>query len=143
MKSYEKVFVDFLKRNNLKLTHPRSIILQAVFRNHDHFDIETLYDQIRVEHKNVSRATIYRTIPLLVEAGLIKNPLRQESKDRYEYIYGHRDHLHLVCSKCSKIIEAGSKQIEKLLAEIAQKHDFRIEEYNLVVSGICKKCLNK
>ena len=68
MNAHEKVFINFLKEKGLKLTSPRRIIMEAVFQNHDHFDIETLYDQIRKEHEDVSRATIYRTVPLLVEA---------------------------------------------------------------------------
>lgn len=143
MYSYEKAFVNFLRKRGLKLTNPRRIILQAVFANHGHFDIETLYDQIRAEHKGVSRATIYRSIPLLVEAGLIKRPLRQGSKDRYEHTYRHKDHFHLLCSECGKIIEAGSKEVEKRLRDIAEKHKFEIDELNIIVSGLCKKCQKK
>ncbi len=143
MQSYEKAFIGFLREKGLKLTNPRRIILEAVFANHGHFDIETLYDQIRSEHKGVSRATIYRTVPLLVEAGLIKKPLRQDSKDQYEHSYRHRDHLHLICSECGKIIEASSKQIEKQLQQIAEKYEFEIDEKNITVDGLCKICRKK
>jgi len=143
MNSYEKVFISFLRKKGLKLTNPRRIILDAVFSNHGHFDIETLYDQIRSEHKGVSRATIYRTVPLLVEAGLIKKPLRQDSKDHYEHSYRHRKHLHLVCSNCGKIIEAVSKKVEEELLQIADKNDFTLDEYNLTVYGVCHKCSRK
>jgi Fur family transcriptional regulator, ferric uptake regulator len=143
MNSYEKAFIGFLKKKGLKLTNPRRIILEAVFSNHGHFDIETLYDQIRKEHKGVSRATIYRTVPLMVEAGLIKKPLRQDSKDHYEHSYRHRNHLHLICSECGRIIEATSKQVEERLLQISKKYNFGIEEYNLTVSGICKNCQKK
>jgi len=143
MNAHEKVFINFLKEKGLKLTKPRRIILEAVFLNHDHFDIETLYDQIRNEYKDVSRATIYRTVPLLVEAGLIKKPLRQDCKDHYEHTYGHRNHLHLVCSKCNKIIEESSKQVEGILLDLADKNNFRIDEFNLIVAGLCKRCRKK
>jgi Fur family ferric uptake transcriptional regulator len=143
MYSYEKAFISFLRKKGLKLTKPRRIILLAVFANHGHFDIETLYEQIRAEHKDVSRATIYRTIPLLVEAGLIKKPLRQDSKDHYEHSYRHRDHLHMLCTECGKIIEASSKKIVNQLQNIAEKHEFEIDELNITVSGLCKQCRKK
>ncbi|MFC1887938.1 Fur family transcriptional regulator [Candidatus Cloacimonadota bacterium] len=143
MNSYEKAFIGYLKERGLKLTKPRRIILEAVFKNHGHFDIETLYDQIKVEHKGVSRATIYRTIPLLVEAGLIKKPLRQGFKDHYEHTYGHMNHLHLLCTECGKIIEVGTKQVENQLLDIVSKNDFHLSEYNISISGVCNKCQKK
>ena len=109
----------------------------------NHFDIETLYDQIREKHKDVSRATIYRTVPLLVQAELIKKPLRQNCKDHYEHTYGHRNHLHLVCSSCKKIIEESNKLVEDVLLGLADKNNFKMEEFNLIVSGLCRKCRKK
>jgi len=143
MNAHEKVFINFLRKKGLKLTKPRRIILEAVFQNHDHFDIETLYDQIRKEYKDVSRATIYRTVPLLVQAGLIKKPLRQDCKDHYEHTFGHRNHLHLVCVNCKKIIEESNKQVEDILLSLAEKNKFKMDEFNLIVSGLCRKCEKK
>ena len=99
MKKEKELYRDFLKSKNLKLTKPRLIIMEAVFENHEHFNVDDLYEQIKKKHKNVSRATIYRTVPLLVESGLIKQSLRCESKDIYEHTYGHENHLHFICEK--------------------------------------------
>jgi len=90
MKDYEKKFIGFLKTNNLKYTRPRQVILQAAFKNKSHFDVETLYEQIRRKSRDVSRATVYRTMPLLVKSGLIKQSLRCQAKDQYENVSGLR-----------------------------------------------------
>ena len=140
MEKQERIFEDFLKTKELKLTQPRKIILNTVFATHKHFNVDELYDQIRKKHKDVSRATIYRTIPLLVESGLIKQSLRCLAKDHYEHTYGHDRHLHLNCEKCGKIIEVESKEAENILNKLAKLHNFDIKEYNVGAKGLCKKC---
>ena len=82
-----QIFHEFLQKKGLKLTKPREIILEEVFHTNKHFNVDELYDQIRRKYENVSRATVYRTIPLLIEANLIKNALRCAAKDHYEHIY--------------------------------------------------------
>ena len=137
------VFEKYLVSKGLKLTKPRKIILDTVFATHEHFNVDGLYDQIRKKHKDVSRATIYRTIPLFIESGLIKQSLRCLAKDHYEHIYGHGRHLHLICEKCGKIIEVESKEAESILNKLAKKHNFNIKEFNIGAKGLCKKCRNK
>ena len=95
MQEHEQLFSEFLKTKGLKLTSPRKVILDTIFTYHQHFNVDALYEVIRKDHQNVSRATIYRTMPLLVESGLIKQSLRCQSKYHYEHIHGHEDHLHL------------------------------------------------
>jgi len=143
MQEHEKIFSEFLKTKELKLTSPRRIILDTIFTYHRHFNVDALYEVIRKDHKNVSRATIYRTMPLLVESGLIKQSLRCQSKDHYEHIHGHDDHLHFLCIKCGNIIEVGSSEIEKALNKLAKQAEFEINDYNLGAKGICKNCRAK
>ncbi len=143
MGNENRVFGKYLISKGLKLTKPRKIILDTVFATHKHFNVDELYDLIRKKHKDVSRATIYRTIPLLVDSGLIKQSLRCLAKDHYEHTYGHDRHLHLICEKCGKIIEVESKETENILNELAKKHNFNIREFNVGAKGICKKCRNK
>ncbi|MDY6915013.1 MAG: Fur family transcriptional regulator [Candidatus Cloacimonadota bacterium] len=140
MKKEEIIFRNFLKSKGLKLTQPRRIILNTVFSTHEHFNVDALYDIIRKKHKNVSRATIYRTMPLLIEAGLIKQALRCQAKDHYEHIFGHRSHLHFICDKCGKIIEKESKDVERLIKKLAADSDFTIREFNVGAKGLCKGC---
>lgn len=143
MKKYDAVFEDFLRTKSLKMTSPRKIILEAVFKTHNHFDVDSLYDIIREKHSNVSRATIYRTIPLLIEAGLVKQSLRCQAKDQYENTYGQKRHLHFLCIQCGKIIETESDEVEKLLADLAKIEKFVIKDYNLGAKGLCADCKKK
>lgn len=140
MEDHVVVFEQFLKDRDLKLTRPRRIILDAVFATHSHFDVDALFDEIRQKYDDVSRATIYRTMPLLVEAGLIKQSLRCQAKDHYEHIFGHKHHLHFICSKCGAILEADSDAIEAKLKELAHTYGFEVNEMNIGARGLCKKC---
>jgi Fur family ferric uptake transcriptional regulator len=143
MKKEHKVFQDFLKSQGLKLTKPRLIIFKAIFENKDHFDVENLFNEIHQKHKNVSRATIYRTIPILVEAGIIKQYLRCEAKDHYEHVYGSRKRLHFICDNCGKISTRDCRTIKETLMLLAELEEFKITELNLSVFGLCKDCQKK
>ncbi|MCD4819496.1 MAG: transcriptional repressor [Candidatus Cloacimonetes bacterium] len=140
MRKIEIMFENYLIKKDLKFTKPRKIILESVLKNKGHFNVDSLYDKIRQKHKNVSRATIYRTMPLLIEAGLVKQALRCQAKDHYENIFGQPSHLHFICTKCGKIIEVRSEEIENILNEIAFTEEFSIKEYNMGAKGLCKKC---
>jgi len=143
MKDYEVIFREFLKEKNLKLTRPRKIILGEVFKNNEHFNVDSLYDQIRKNHKDVSRATIYRTMPLLIESGLLKQSLRCQSKDHYEHIHGDFSHIHFLCVKCGKIFEVENKEIEKKMTKLADAIGFKIKDFNIGAKGICQECQKK
>jgi len=124
-----QIFHEYLQKKGLKLTKPREIILEEVFYTKKHFNVDELYDQIKRKYDNVSRATVYRTIPLLIEANLIKNALRCAAKDHYEHIYGSVNHFHLVCKQCGKIIEEDLNEVEEVLQKYAELHNFKIEEF--------------
>ena len=143
MKNEKVLYREYLKSKNLKLTKPRCVILAAVFENHGHFNVDELYEQIRKKHKNVSRATIYRTIPLLIESGMIRQSLRCESKDIYEHTYGNENHLHFICTNCGKIIETSFSKVADQIDKLAKNEGFEITEYSLAARGLCKKCKKK
>ncbi len=136
-------FFNFLKSKGLKFTRERQLILKEIFSMHKHFDAEQLYDKIKRARGDVSRATIYRTLPLLLEANLIKETLRCQNKIRYEHIFGHLHHDHLICIKCGKIIEFNENRISNLVKLICKKYHFDLKEYRLGIKGLCKSCKKK
>jgi Fur family ferric uptake transcriptional regulator len=140
MQKHETIFEAFLAERGLKFTQPRRLILETVFGLHEHFDIEQLYDLIRRVSKEVSRATVYRTIPLLVEAGLIQRSVRSESRDTYEHIWGHPRHAHWVCKACGAVLETEMQDVVKLIQAKAKAQNFRLSEISLVAEGLCWKC---
>lgn len=143
MKDYKKIFIDFLKTRELKFTPEREEILNAVFSIHRHFDVEDLYQLLREQAKNISHATIYRVIPLLIESHLIKESLRCLGKVSYEHIFGHGHHDHLVCINCGKVVEFNEEQIEKLQLEVCKKYGFKPVEHHLGIKGYCERCQKK
>jgi Fur family ferric uptake transcriptional regulator len=140
MKEHEIIFEQYLRKKGLKLTSTRKIILTTVFDLHEHFDVDLLYEQIRKTEYNVSRATIYRTIPLLIEAGLVKQAVRSYAKESYEHVFGHPKHLHLVCEECENVIEEDVAPFAEIIAELGQKNEFKIRDYTICIKGLCSNC---
>jgi Fur family ferric uptake transcriptional regulator len=140
MVTKESVFESHLKARGLKLTPQRKAILEEVFASHKHFDIEELFASLRNKGKRISRATIYRTLPLLVESNLIKEAFRCQEKVSYEHIFGHNHHDHMICIRCGRVIEFREERIEKLQEEVCQQYDFKPTEHRLGIRGYCKRC---
>ncbi len=140
MQEHEKIFVDYLKSRDLKLTRSRRIILNTVFELHEHFDVEQLYDHIKGIASDVSRATIYRTLPLLIESGLIQQSVRNASRDVFEHIYGHPKHLHWICNRCGNVIETDMSELMPLIKRGARQLKFQSEDFKFNIRGTCWKC---
>jgi len=133
---------EFLSTKGLRMTPERSIIVEEIFSSHEHFDAEQLIQRLvrRSDGTRVSRSTIYRSIALLEEAGLIRKIARQEDRDLYEHDYGYPQHDHLICNRCGELIEFHNQQISELLDQIARDAGFRMEGHRLEVSGLCRNC---
>lgn len=134
------VFQEFLASRGLKLTTPRREILDAVFSLHEHFDAEQLHAVLRGLKLRISLATIYRTLPLLEEAGLIQLSLRSSSRDVFEHIYGHPRHIHWICSRCGRVQETPLGGFYHELLRESEGLKFKLEDLNIQVKGLCWKC---
>ncbi len=140
-KNYYKEFVEFLRKKNLKLTKQRKIIIDAILNSQEHFNVDILYEQIRRKYKNVSKSTIYRTMPLLIESGLLKQSLRCQAKEHYEHLHGDELHIRFICEKCGKIIEERNGEIENIISILALNNSFTIKDNTININGICSDCL--
>ena len=143
MKNYTLKFSEHLSRKGLKLTPERKKILNGIFSSHKHFDTETLYEALRSKGENISRATIYRTLPLLLESGLVREAVRYKDRVSYEHVFGHGNHGHMICVKCGRVIEFQDDGIEKLRDSISQKHNFKPKEHRFSIRGYCNKCIKR
>jgi len=143
MKEAEEKFINFLKAGSMKFTPERKIVLSEVLLLHRHFDTEELFQTLYKKRKRVSHASVYRTLPLLVEAGLIAETLRCRAKTSYEYIFGHGHHDHMLCLGCGRVIEFYDDGIEKLENEICRKYGFEVVERRLGIKGYCRACHKK
>jgi Fur family ferric uptake transcriptional regulator len=141
MKDIEDKFREYLKSKRLKLTPQREAILRETLSLHHHFDVEELFEKLRKKGERISRATIYRILPLLMENNIIKEAQRcQDNVIKYEHICGHDHHDHLICIKCGKIYEFKDEQIEKLQDNICKRYKFKPVEHRLGIRGYCQKC---
>ena len=140
MLSYEEHFKSFLKEKKLKYTTERKEIIKAVVKLKKHFHAEEIYHQLLKQKSRVSLATVYRTIPLLINSGIIMETLHYQEKVVFEKIYNKPHHDHLLCIKCGKIIEFFNEDVEKIQDEICRKHGFKPTEHSLGIKGYCQKC---
>lgn len=136
----EKTFRDYLCEGGLKFTPERCFILREVSRIHGHFEADDVVLGLRGCGIRVSRASIYRTLPLLVECGLLRQVYSSEKHSHFEHIFGHAHHDHLICSKCGKAIEFSNQSIEALQDRICEEHGFVPVFHKLEISGLCADC---
>ncbi|OEU52736.1 MAG: hypothetical protein BA872_04810 [Desulfobacterales bacterium C00003060] len=140
MKSELDVFREFVRKKGLRNTPEREIIIKEIFATHDHFDVDELYLRLRSNKKKVSKPSIYRLIPYLLESGLIQEAYFEDGHLHYEHIYGHQHHCHLRCLTCGKTIEFQERSLSKMEKRLALKYDFAIEGHKFEVVGYCSKC---
>lgn len=128
----------YLTGTGLKHTKQRDIILVTFLDSHEHVSAEQLYQRVRDENPTVGFTTVYRTLKLLVEAGLAQERRFDDGLIRYEV--EHADHDHLVCLKCGKIIEFESDEIESAQELIAIEYGFKILRHRHELYGHCSSC---
>jgi len=124
----------------LKYTPERTAIVEVISKMKCHFDVDKLSGDLYKSGSNISRASIYRTIPLLVESGLLSKCLRQNGKFCYSYAPEGEHHDHLVCKKCGKIIDFLDDKLEKDNESICKKYGFKHVEHTLKIEGYCSEC---
>ncbi len=134
----EKILKNFIKSKNLRCTPTRIVVLKEVYNTHNHFEPADLIPKMKKQ--GVSQATLYRTLNLFLECGLIKEVITGERHAHFEHVLGHRHHDHLVCEKCGMIIEFFDKNIEEFQEKICKNHNFKSREHRLEIFGLCLKC---
>lgn len=134
---FVQLFRKYLRSRALHITHARERIAQEVFQMPGHFAVPDLW--LKLQHERIAPATIYRTLELLTEAGLVRRLL---VKDRtcYEDNLGRPHHEHLVCSQCGQVVEFSDRILEERLAEIVEHHRFRHQAHQVLISGLCPAC---
>lgn len=135
-------FREFLLTKGMRLTPEREAVVTAVYSSHEHFDADVWVEKLerRDDGPRASRSTVYRTLSLLAEAGLIRKVARANDREVYEHDYGYPQHDHLICQKCGDMIEFENTQISELLENVASEHGFRMSGHRLEVEGVCAKC---
>ena len=136
----KRKFIDFLEEKSLRITDQRRIIIDTVFDTEEHFTADQLLDWARQRDRSISRATVYRTLPLLTESNLVHEMDFGKPYKFYDPNYSdHPNHNHLICENCEKIVEFDSEQIDSIENEIGQKLGFTVNSQKLQLSATCDK----
>ncbi len=136
-------FRDFLLTRGLKYTPERGVILSAALSFRGHFSVEALHDHIRSSEQGISLATLYRTMPLLLEGGVVREVPSPQGKVAYEHIFGNEHHDHLLCTSCGKVIDFKDELIEKRQDAVCNSHGFEPQDHQMVIKGYCRVCAAK
>ncbi|MFH1854704.1 MAG: Fur family transcriptional regulator [Candidatus Omnitrophota bacterium] len=137
------VFIEYLKRKDLKLTEQRKEILNTFLKIDKHLSVEELYDIAKKKDPSIGQATVFRTLKLLCDADIAKEVDLGDGKVRYEHKYGHEHHDHLICTKCGRFIEAVDLKIERLQEELCRQRGFAPKRHKMEIFGICQDCRKK
>ncbi len=131
---------DYLRRRGLRMTDEREALLRAALGRGTHFTLDELAQDVMRRDSSASRATVYRSLPILVEAGILQPALVTGEVRRFELALGRRHHDHLQCRGCGRIVEFRSEAIERLQLEIAARHGFRLTSHVHELLGECAAC---
>lgn len=138
--SIEKRLQQFIQSKGLRNTPQRNAIVEAIFSSDDHFTADDLWDRIRTTQSRSSRATVYRTISLLVEAGLLHEiDLGDDLKTYDPNFVDSPAHNHLVCIDCGKVLEFEDSHIQLMNDCAARRLGFRPERQTLKIEACCEK----
>lgn len=139
--SPESKFREYLasRRQPQRFTKPQGEMVRYIFSSHNHFDAEQLCADMVQAGLNISRATVYRTLTKLVDAGLLRR-LAFGPRVVFEHDYGYPQHEHLYCQQCGKVIEFESPALESVSQDICRQHQFQPASHSLVIRGTCTDC---
>ncbi|MFI5252001.1 MAG: Fur family transcriptional regulator [Bacteroidota bacterium] len=133
----------YIQNKGLRSTRERQLILEEIMRGDGHFDAEEFYTILKSKGFKVSRATVYNTLDLLVDCGLISKSRFGETHSHYEKAFGRPQHYHLICLECGEIIEFTTDRLTKIQDEVCKANAFKPQSASLQIFGACSKCQAK
>ncbi len=130
-----------LRDAGLRMTSQRKAVLEAALEATDHFSAEDLWYDLRRRGRTVSRATVYRFLTHMTDAGLLRELRLAEGHAHYEPVRSGDCHYHLVCLRCGRVIEFEGPGLESALAQACAEHGFEASRCALEVGGLCAECV--
>ena len=132
--------MDALRKEGMRYTKQRKMVWDEICRSAEHRDAEEIYFKINKTGRNVSRATVYRTIDVLVKNNLVRQLELGDGRKRFENKLDSTHHDHIVCLSCGDILEFVDDLIEAQQDKIAKKYNFKIVRHIHQLFGLCKNC---
>ena len=134
------LFNEHLKRRSLKRSAQREAVLDVFLDVERHITTEELHRLVRRKDPALGLATVYRTLSLLRECGLCREVRFEDGTTRYEHLFGHQHHDHLICTRCGQIVEVVEPVIEQLQEKLFARYGFHPQDHRMDLYGICGKC---
>jgi Fur family ferric uptake transcriptional regulator len=131
-------FKEFLREGKHRITPERFEVLDFAMNSGNHFTADELYLRMKQANSNISRATVYNSLELIVKSDMLAKRNFGENRTFYESSYNKENHVHLVCSVCGNIIESDNMQVEELVNLISKKNNFISESFQFNILGKCK-----
>ncbi|NBV12961.1 MAG: transcriptional repressor [Sphingobacteriia bacterium] len=134
----KKIFAQYLDAHGQRKTPERFAILEEIYSRNDHFDAETLYIHMKNKNYRVSKATVYNTLDLLIECDLVVKHQFGTNQSLFEKSFGFRQHDHLICMDCGRVLEFCDPRMEEIQNMIGQILHFGVKNHSLVLYGNCQ-----
>lgn len=133
----KEAFVDWLRSRGQRVTRERLALLDEIFACHEHLDADSLLAAMQRRGVKISRATVYRNLQLLVDAGAVRKTRLAGDRFVFEHVHRGQSHDHLVCEECGRIVEFVSPAVRAMLGEVARAHGFAASRHALQLFGRC------
>jgi Fur family transcriptional regulator, ferric uptake regulator len=130
-----ELFTTYLEQNQQRKTPERYAILDEIYSSKAHFDVDELFVKMKSRNYHVSRATVYNTLDLLVESGLVKRHQFGQNTSHYEQAFGYKQHDHLICNHCKKVFEFCDPRVQQITSTMGQLLKFEVSSHSLHLYG--------
>lgn len=130
----------YLRDHHLPLTRQRDLVAKVVFGAEEHLSVEQIERKLRAQGARIGTATLYRTIQVLVQSGLVREHDFGEGFRRYEPLPSQSHHEHLICLRCGAVAEFQNERLERMIPIIADEHDFQPQRHRVEIYGLCRAC---
>lgn len=133
-------FRRWLRDRHLPVTRQRDIVAKTLFGSDGHLSVEEIQRELRDQQVRVGTATIYRSLEVLLQSGLVRSHDFGEGFKRYEATAGGGQHGHLICGRCGGVTEFSTERFERILPIVADEHEFQYQRHRVEVHGLCRAC---
>lgn len=133
-------FRRYLRDHHQPVTRQRDLVAQVVFLSDEHLSVEEIIRRLKERGEAVGTATVYRTLEVLAESGLVRAHDFGEGFRRYEPMPAQTHHEHLICERCGRVVEFQNVQLERMLPMIADEHAYQHQRHRVEIYGVCGEC---